>query len=41
MMDELKALEGMKAIKRVRGKEARDFSNTPGAVIVPEKASTL
>ena len=37
MMDELKALEGMKAIKRVRGKEAKDFANTPGAVIVPGK----
>ena len=37
MMDELKALEGMKAIKRVRGKEAKDFTNTPGAVIVPGK----
>ena len=37
MMDELKALEGMKAIKRVRGKEAKDFINTPGAVIVPGK----
>ncbi|CAE7767290.1 RE2 [Symbiodinium sp. CCMP2592] len=37
MMDEIKAMETMKAIKRVRGQEAKDFLNLPGAVVVPGK----
>eukprot|EP00439_Symbiodinium_sp_Y106_P038650 s3129_g4.t1 len=37
MMDEINAMEFMKAIKRARGQEAKDFLNLAGAVVVPGK----
>ena len=37
MMEEVNAMESMKAIKRARGQEARDFLKLPGAVVVPGK----
>ena len=36
-MDEINAMEFMKAIKRARGQEAKDFLNLAGAVVVPGK----
>ena len=38
MASELKTLEGIGAVKRIRGQAARDYMAQPGAVIVPGKA---
>ena len=38
MASELKTLEGIGAVKRIRGQAARDYMAQPGVVIVPGKA---
>ena len=38
LSSEVKTLENIKAVKRLRGQAARDYMAQPGAVIVPGKA---
>ena len=41
MASELKTLEGIGAVKRIRGQAARDYMAQPGVVIVPGRQCTL